>query len=93
VDQSDERLVDETARQLRAEGHDSAATVLAGAQDLRRPDPRKRWSGRWVLWVEKETLAEVGYDVKEQLKRALNGVAGSDAGSVDVLLYDDRIAL
>jgi hypothetical protein len=91
VEQSDQALVAETARLLRAEGNVSAAILLASVRQLRRPDPRKRWSGRWVLSVEKQTVARVGYDVKEQLKRALNGVAGTHAGAVDVVLYDDRL--
>lgn len=91
MEQSDAGLVDETARRLRAEGHEAAAAVLTAAREVRRPDPRKRWSGRWVLSVEKQALTDVDYDVKEQLKRALNGVAGTDAGAVDFVPHDDRL--
>jgi hypothetical protein len=84
----DEELIGRAVGLLRTEGRERAADVLAQWLRLRRPDPRKRWNDRWVLWVDADVLRDVTYDVKSELKRALNQLTGATAAYVDVLPPD-----
>jgi hypothetical protein len=81
----DQFLIDRAMGMLRAEGRTQSADVLAQWLRLRRPDPRKRWNDRWVLWVDEAVLRDVTFDVKNELKRVLNQLAGVTAAYVVVL--------
>jgi hypothetical protein len=81
----DEDLIGRAMGVLRAEGRTQSADVLAQWLRLRRPNPRKRWNDRWVLWVDDAALPDVTFDVKNELKRVLNNLAGTTAAYVDVL--------
>lgn len=88
MNELDAAVIRSAVLMLEGEGHALAATVLAATRRLDPPAVGVRFGGRWRIWVAPAEGARASYTVIQEIKRALNAVAGLDASYVEVRTED-----